>query len=197
MTEKEANIIYLCEKSEWPLYFSFDYYNQYIQWYTSRWGRQRPKYLPVTWLVRAVTYTAEENSSQISSPHPPPPRMSPLVVRGARSIQGRQSSRERGENLRVNHHLGHTEYTDSVQTVHQNEFFHKNSLYTNTVKTVHWNQFFHKNCLHNTDCTVSTQNRFQNLSDAKWRNLLQDLSNWRVKIGGITDLDSQLANSKH
>ena len=31
MTEKEVNMIYLCEKSEWPLYICFDYYNQ-SQW---------------------------------------------------------------------------------------------------------------------------------------------------------------------
>ena len=36
---------------------------------------------------------------------------------------------ERG-GLRVNHHLGHTEYTGSVHTVHRNQCLHKNPLYT-------------------------------------------------------------------
>ena len=91
--------------------------------------------ISVTWPVRAVTCTAGENSPPYPSPLPPPPIVSPPVVGGARSIQGQRSGRERGESLRVNHHLGHTEYTDSVHTVHKNQFLHKNSLYTLYTRT--------------------------------------------------------------
>ena len=103
----------------------------------------------------------------------------------------RREGRILGESSPGSHRV-HTLYTHTVQTVHQNQFFHKNCLYTHTVQTVYQNQLFHKNCLQITDCTVSTQYSFNTTSDTKWRNLSQELSNLRVKIGGITDSDSLL-----
>ena len=42
---KEANMIYLCEKSEWPLSIVIDYSNQYIQWYYQWVGQEPPNNL--------------------------------------------------------------------------------------------------------------------------------------------------------